>query len=121
MGAVRLLCLALLTVSQVTGGRLDGEGRVLHTSSFLRRQLAIAICNVQGRTGIGEDGGSVAPVEHYVEEETEGRRACAYTTGQSTASHPCVAPGPSLVGMRRTCPAVLGCVEANAYFDPGSP
>lgn len=94
VGAVRLLCLALLTVSQVTVGRLDGEGCVLHVPSFLRRQLTVAICDIQRRTGIGEDGGGVAPVEHYVKEEAEGRRACAYTTGQSTASRPCVAPAP---------------------------
>lgn len=72
VGTVGLLRLAFLAKADVARRCLDGKGRVLHASSFLRRQLTVAICEVEGRTRIGEDGGRVAPVEHQVEEETEG-------------------------------------------------
>jgi len=82
VGAVGLLGLALVAEAQFTGGCLDSEGRVLHLSSFLRRQMTVAILEIERRPGVGEYGGSVAPVEHKIEEDAEGRRELSYATCQ---------------------------------------
>lgn len=86
MSAIRLLCLALLAVSQVTGGRLDSKRSVLHASSFLCRQLSVAIGYIERRSGVGEYGRGVAPIEHQIEEEAERRRAFACMYGQCDGS-----------------------------------
>ena len=77
MGAVGLLGLALVAEAQLTGRCLDGEGRVLYLAPFLRWQVAVAILDVEGRAGIGEYGGRVAPIEHEIEEEAESGRKLA--------------------------------------------
>ena len=77
VGAVGLLGLALVAEAQFTGGCLDGEGCVLDLAPFLRRQVAVSILDVEGRAGIGEDGGGVAPIEHEIEEKAESGRKLA--------------------------------------------
>lgn len=77
VSAVRLPGLALVTEPDVARRSLDGEGCILHTSSFLCGQVTVAIVEVQGRARISEDGGCVAPIKHKVEEDTEGRRELA--------------------------------------------
>jgi len=71
MGAVGFLGLALVAEAQLSRRSLDGKRGVLYLPSFLRRQMTIAILDIQRRSGIGEDGGSIAPVEHEVEEDAQ--------------------------------------------------
>ena len=73
VAAVGLLGLALIAEAQFAGRGLDGEGRILGLGALLGGQMAVAIVGVEGRAGIGEDGGGVAPVEHEVEEDAERR------------------------------------------------
>ena len=65
---------ACMWSSGESGRCLDGEGRVLHLSSFLRRQVAVAIFDIERRSRVGEYSGGVAPVEHEIEEDAERRR-----------------------------------------------
>lgn len=74
VGAVGLLCLALVAEAQFTRRGLYGEGRVVQLSALLRGQMAVAVLEAQRRAGVGEDGGCVAPVEHEVEEDAESGR-----------------------------------------------
>lgn len=71
MGAIRLFGLTLLAVAQVSRRRFDCEGRVLHSPSFLCWKMAISVVEIHGRTGVGKDGGGIAPIEHYVQKYTE--------------------------------------------------
>lgn len=78
VGAVGLLGLALVAEPQLAGRGLDGEGRVLDAAALLCRQVRVAIVDVEGRAGVGEYGGRVAPVEHEVEEDAERGRELAW-------------------------------------------
>lgn len=77
VGAVRLVGLALVAKANAAVRGFYCKGRVLDSSSFLCGQVAVAIVEAKGRSGIGKDGGRVAPVEHEVEEDTERRREFA--------------------------------------------
>lgn len=77
VGAVRLLRLAFVTEAHAPVRCLHREGCVLQSPSFLRGQVAVAIVEVEGRAGIGEDGGRVAPVEHEVQKDAERGRELA--------------------------------------------
>lgn len=71
VGAIGFLGLALVAEAKFAGRGLYGKRRVLDVAAFLRGQVAVAILDVEGRAGISEDGGCVAPVEHEVEEDAE--------------------------------------------------
>lgn len=71
VGAVGFFGLALVAEAQLSRRGLDGKRGVLYPPSFLRRQMTIAILDIQRRSGVGEDSGSVAPIEHEVEEDAQ--------------------------------------------------
>lgn len=114
VGAVRLVRLALVAEAHAAVGGLDSEGRVLQTPALLGGQIAVAIGVAEGRAGVGEDGGGVAPVEEAVEDEAEGRGevACAGVS----ALHVCL----RAAGVR-TGPGILGGHKADADLDPAGP
>lgn len=73
VGAIGFFGLALVAKAQFAGRGLDGKGCVVDLAALLRGQVAVAIFDVERGSGVGEDGGGVAPVEHEVEEEAKGR------------------------------------------------
>lgn len=85
MGAIRLLGLTLVAEAHAAVRGLHRKRGVLHSASFCCGQVAVAIVEAQRRAGICKDGGSVAPVEHEVEEDTERGRefSCVGVNKQS--------------------------------------
>lgn len=73
VGTIGFLGLALVAESHTSVGSFDCERGVLHLAPFLRRQMTIAIVEVERRARIGKYGGRVTPVEHEIEEDAERR------------------------------------------------
>lgn len=65
MGTIGLTSLALLAEPQLSIG-LDCEGRRMGRGGRRERRIARAVCC---RAWVGEDGGSIAPVEHAIEDK----------------------------------------------------
>ena len=71
MGPVGLFALAFLAKPYVAGRGLDRERSIWH--GIGGGELAITILGAKRRSGVGEDGYTVAPVEEKVEENDEKR------------------------------------------------